>query len=56
MLCDEVASPALLAIEATADMDDSVIGLEFHSSPPSFERKEASSLYHKTTNLFSASD
>src|SRR5512142_2923805 len=44
MLLDDVVSPALLAIGATADMDGSVIGLGLHGSPPSFERKEANRL------------
>ena len=41
MLLDDVASLALLAIGAMADMDGSVMGLGLHGSPPSFERKEA---------------
>src|SRR5512142_233307 len=44
MLLDDGASPASLAIGATADMDGSVIGLGLHGSPPSFERKEANRL------------
>src|SRR5512135_5683 len=44
MLRDDGASPASLAIGATADMDGSVIGLGLHGSPPSFERKEANRL------------
>jgi len=42
MLLNNVASPTLLAIGTTTEMDGSVMGwLGLHSSPPSFE-KEAS--------------